>query len=259
MMSIPKYLTKIVESKQAEVAKLIESNPEAEFRGRISSLSGTIRPFSAALRSKPFNLIAEVKKASPSKGIIREAFDPIGIAKGFEQAGATALSVLTDAPFFMGDLSYISSIKSQVKLPILRKDFILDSIQILESGAAGADAILLIMSILTLDQATNLHQFARALGLSVLVEVHNSSELESALAIPGLELLGINNRNLDTFEVDLNTSFSLISKLSPELVWVSESGFDSNFQLEMARQSGFQAVLIGEGLARNPELIDFFK
>ncbi len=258
-MSIPKYLTQIVESKLGEIVTLKQRESELSLMQKISDTNREFRSFSDVLRRPGLNLIAEVKKASPSKGIIRDDFDPVKIATSFEKSGAAALSILTDTPFFMGELPYLAQIREAVHIPLLRKDFIMDPIQILESVLAGADAILLIMAILTPDQAQSLHSFARGLGLSVLVEVHTAEELTSALTISDIELLGINNRNLDTFEVDLETSFTLKSDNASNLVWVSESGYDSLFQLQMAKENGFNAVLIGEGLARHPEIIDFFK
>lgn len=257
-MSIPKYLTQIVASKTTEIADLKQQFSESSLTQRAKQSHSTKRSFFSALKSPGLSLIAEVKKASPSRGIIRSEFDPVQIAVDFEKKGARAISVLTDRPFFNGDLGYIQQIRDEVNVPILRKDFILDPIQVPESVLAGADAILLIMSILSINQAIELHQLATELGLSVLVETHTANEVEDALAIPGLQMIGINNRNLDTFEVDLTTSFDLISNHQSGLIWVSESGYDSPFQLELARNSGFDAVLIGEGLARNPELIDFF-
>jgi indole-3-glycerol phosphate synthase len=201
------------------------------------------------------SLIAEVKKASPSAGIICHDFDPVRIAKEYEAAGASCLSVLTDEKFFQGSLDYLRQIRAAVKLPLLRKDFIIDERQILEAIEWGADAILLIVAILDDTRLRKFHSLAREAGLSVLVEVHDEAELERALAI-GAELIGVNNRDLKTFKVDLGTTERLAAKLfsSPATrhssLLVAESGIHTRADVERLVKCGAKAILVGESLMK---------
>jgi len=201
-------------------------------------------------------LIAEVKKASPSAGIIRPDFDPVRIAREYEAAGAACLSVLTDEKFFQGSLLHLQMIRSAVNLPLLRKDFIIDERQILEAVTHGADAILLIVRILDDKALKHLHRFAVGVGLDALVEVHDEAELDRALAI-GARLIGANNRDLDTFEVDLGVTERLAAKIArhpeaKEKLVVAESGIHSRADAARAQRAGAGAILVGEALLKNP-------
>ncbi len=198
-------------------------------------------------------LIAEVKKASPSKGIIREDFDPAKIAAIYESAGATCLSVLTDAPYFQGQDDYLVAVRNAVSLPVLRKDFMLDPYQIIESRALGADCVLLIMAALSDSQAAELNDLAVQLGMSVLVEVHDRDELERAIALhPGM--IGVNNRNLGTLVVDINTAHTLANDIPGECIKIAESGINTNEELTQLRESGYHAFLVGESLMRQDDI-----
>lgn len=194
-------------------------------------------------------VIAEAKKGSPSKGIIREDFDHRSIARGYADAGACALSVLTDKVFFQGDIRYIADIRSDISIPILRKDFIIDSYQLTEAKAFGADSVLLIAAALGKNQLNDLHNEAYELGLECLVEVHSEAELES-LNLSIVKIVGINNRNLEDFSVDLATSIRLAPLIPSEIVIVSESGISSRADIELLIHNGIHGVLIGESLMR---------
>ena len=251
-------LDTIVEQKKLEVAKLPERIIAAgDLRDALLE-RGERRDFLAALR-KPragnVALIAEVKKASPSKGIICKDFDPVRIAKEYEAAGASCLSVLTDEKFFQGSLDYLRQIRAAVKLPLLRKDFIIDERQILESVEWGADAILLIVAILDDARLKRFHDLATEVGLTVLVEVHDEAELDRATAI-GAQLIGVNNRDLKSFKVDLTTTGRLAAKLfrtpdpgpqTPRLL-VAESGIHNRADVEQVAKGGARAILVGESL-----------
>jgi indole-3-glycerol phosphate synthase len=205
-------------------------------------------------------LIAEVKKASPSAGVIRPDFDPVAIARQYEAAGADCLSVLTDEKFFQGSLEYLKQIRQAVELPLLRKDFIIDARQILEAIEWGADAILLIVAILKDEQLKHFHSLARAAGLASLVEVHDESELDRAMAV-GAELIGVNNRDLKTFKVDLATTECLAARLfspspvtrNPSLL-VAESGIHTRADVERLARYGASAILVGESLMRHTDI-----
>ncbi len=197
-------------------------------------------------------VIAELKKASPSKGLIRPDFDVQSLATALEQAGAAALSVLTDKQFFQGSLHNLELASQSVSIPCLRKDFMVDDFQLLEARAHRADAILLIVAALTQDELVTLHRRARELQLDVLVEVHSAAELDRALAA-GCDLIGVNNRNLHTFQVDLNTSLQLAKRIPANVVKVAESGIESAADVIRLRDAGFDAFLIGETLMRAPE------
>lgn len=198
-------------------------------------------------------LIAEVKKASPSKGVIRENFDPVQIAKEYESAGACCLSVLTDEPYFQGHDSYIKLIKDSVSLPILRKDFMIDTYQIFESKYLGADCVLLIMAALEDAQAEDLYHTAKELGLDVLTEVHDAEELQRAIAL-NVEMIGINNRNLKTLEVTLQTSLDLAHQMPTNVTRISESGIYKNDDIVMLQEAGFKGFLVGESLMRQKDI-----
>ncbi len=205
------------------------------------------------LGPEALGLIAEVKKASPSAGVIAETFDPVAIAHSYEAAGAHALSVLTDREFFQGDLAYLSRIRSQVTLPVLRKDFIIHEAQIAEASVAGADAVLLIVAALEQARLEALYEEAMCLHLDVLVEVHDEEELDRAIDL-GAALIGINNRNLSTFQVDLATTERLSEEVPEGVILVCESGIKTRIDCQRAFDSGCNAILVGETLMRAPDV-----
>jgi len=241
-------LDTIVARKKEEVAVLKKDG--------IRSPEGEVKPprgFIRALTTAPWvAIIAEAKKASPSKGVIQPDFDPARIAVRYEQGGAHAMSVLTDVDFFQGHLDYLVLVRKSVGLPVLRKDFIIDSLQIDEAHAFGADAILLIAAILDTQQLHDFRQQAEEMGMDVLVEVHNEQEVESALAA-GSRLIGINNRNLKDFSVDLSTTFRLQQEIPAEIPLVSESGISTVDDIRKLLHNGVTAALIGESLMRSGE------
>jgi len=197
-------------------------------------------------------LIAEVKKASPSKGLIRADFDPVQIAKTYEAAGASAISVLTDEKYFQGRLEYLTAVHDAVSLPTLRKDFIIDAYQVYESRAAKADAILLIVAALDAGRLRDLMALATELGMASLVEAHSSEELDIALEVAA-RIIGINNRNLQTFETKLETTLELASRVPGDRVLVSESGIFTRSDVERLMAVGVDAILVGESLMREPD------
>jgi indole-3-glycerol phosphate synthase len=205
------------------------------------------RDFRAALLRRSPAIIAEIKKASPSKGVLREDFDPASLAQDYQQGGAAALSVLTDAPFFQGSLTHLSAARQAVNLPALRKDFTLEEYDVLEAAAHGADAILLIAAILDEKQIRNLRELAARWGMAAVVEVHNQRELTAALAA-GADIVGVNNRDLKTFEVALETSLRLAQNIPPGVLKISESGIHSPEDVRLLTDAGFTAFLVGEHL-----------
>lgn len=241
-------LQQILTVKRAEIAKLL---PREELLRAAAWQRNDFRPFAAAVNRGPdeLGLIAEIKKASPSAGVIAENFDPVAIAREYEAAGAHAISVLTDEQFFQGSLSFLAQVRSAVELPLLRKDFILHEVQIYEAVVAGADAILLIVAALEQEQLQALMQVAEACQLDALVEVHTQEEMERALEA-GAQFIGINNRNLTTFEVDLATTELLSEEATPEIVLVSESGLKTRADTQRVFASGCNAILVGESLMR---------
>jgi indole-3-glycerol phosphate synthase len=241
-------LEEILRAKREEIERL---RPRRDDLHRAALSRNDIRPFGSALKQGEGKvaLIAEVKKASPSAGVIVEAFDPLAIAKNYARAGVEAISVLTDEKFFQGHLSYLGLIREAVPQPLLRKDFILDPLQIMEAAAAGADAILLIVAALDQDQLVNLLETAVTYQLDALVEVHTLAELDRALETPA-QIIGINNRNLATFEVDLSVTEKLSEQVPEEIVLVSESGIRTAEDLARIKACGVDAVLIGEALMR---------
>jgi indole-3-glycerol phosphate synthase len=200
-------------------------------------------------------LIAEVKKASPSKGIIRADFDPVRIASTYEQSGATCISVLTDQPYFKGADEDLESVKKSCHLPVLRKDFILSPYQIIESRALGADCILLIMAALDDATAATLYKKATELDMDVLVEVHDAAELERAMKLDPM-MIGVNSRNLKTLEVNLQTAFELINLIPRTILRVAESGISTHAQLQSLFEAGYDAFLVGESLLSKPDISD---
>jgi indole-3-glycerol phosphate synthase len=250
-------LDKIVAVKREEVARL-NAHPRALGHENLlwaTKAFGARRDFADALRYPRrgnIALIAEVKKASPSAGVIRPDFDPVRIAKDYEAAGASCLSVLTDERFFQGSLKFLQQIRDAVRLPILRKDFIIHERQILESIEAGADAILLIVAILSDEDLRCFHKVARSAGLAVLVEVHDETEMRRALAAEA-EIIGINNRDLKTFTVDLATTEKLAKQAAGKIL-VAESGINTRADVERLERCGAQAILVGESLMRAENL-----
>jgi indole-3-glycerol phosphate synthase len=253
-------LEKIVWEKDREVASARERVPLEQLKKQVAELPAP-RDFLAALRSacrKPA-VIAEVKKASPSKGVIREDFDPVAIAQGYAAGGASCLSVLTDKPFFQGGFEVLVQVRQVVDLPLLCKDFILSPYQLYQARAAGADAALLIAAILTDVDMAYLLKVARSLGLAVLVEVHDAAELERVLGLDGVQLIGINNRNLATFDTDLATTEQLTERYGAQIrakgaLLVSESGLFSRDDLDRVQSAGADAVLVGESLMRQSDV-----
>ncbi len=249
-------LDDIMEHKRAEVEAARRAVPEADLRRRIADRDDTLRGFARALRARhaagATTIIAEVKKGSPSKGVIRPDFDPLEIAATYEKSGATCLSVLTDERFFLGHLSYLTRIRQQVRLPLLRKDFICDPYQLWEARAAGADAVLLIAAALSLTQLRELGALAEELGMDVLLEIHDEAELEIALQTPA-ELIGINNRNLKTFVTDLGVTERLTPRIPHDRFVVSESGIRSREDIVRLTGHGAKAFLVGESLMREAD------
>jgi indole-3-glycerol phosphate synthase len=254
-MNTPDILERIVAVKREEVARARKTRDAASLR-REAQARGELRDFVGALRSRVTRgdsaVIAEVKKASPSKGVLREAFDPTAIAIGYAQHGAACLSVLTDERFFQGSAAYLKQARAACTLPVIRKDFIVDPYQIDEARAMGADAILLIVA--CLDDA-RLHDFeaqAMALGMAVLVEVHDAAELERALVLR-TPLVGINNRNLRTFDVSLDTTIGLLPAIPRDRIVVTESGIGAAVDVARMRAHGVHTFLVGEAFMRRPE------
>lgn len=254
------YLDRIVVTKREETAKLAErlsiDNALASI-GKMPPTKGFARALTAG-RKRDMGLIAEVKKASPSKGLIRPDFDPVQIALAYEEAGADCLSVLTDEPYFQGKGEYLQAVRKAVSLPLLRKDFIVDELQIYEARLLGADAILLIAAILTPEQISSYMRTAASIGLDSLIEVHSEEEMKQVLDLDLAEgaLIGINNRDLHTFETSL-TATETLSKLVPGGVPViSESGISGVEDIEFLRNTGAKGVLIGEYFMRQNDIRD---
>ncbi len=246
-------LDKIVNTKLQEIASAKAKLPEQELRAMAGD-APPVRNFFAALAAPgPIRLIAEVKKASPSKGVIRADFDPVAIARTYEQNGATCISVLTDAPFFQGSLEYLRAIRQHVRLPLLRKDFILDTYQLWEARCAGADAVLLIAECLDDCQLRKLHQSAIALGLTPLVEFYEEANLERVLDA-GATLIGVNNRDLRTFQTDLEHVIRMRQRIPADRVLVGESGIHGRADALRLEQAGIQAMLVGEHLMASDDV-----
>ena len=244
-------LDRIIEVKRGEVRIAQESVSLEELRLQASTRDS--RDFVGALRAKHAEgkpaIIAEVKKASPSKGILRENFVPADIAKSYEQGGAACLSVLTDAQFFKGSVAYLEEARAACSLPVLRKDFIVDAYQILEARAMGADCILLIAAALQPSQMRDLEAYAHSLGLAVLVEVHDRDELEQSLTLK-TPLIGVNNRNLRTFETSIETTIGMLDMVPEDRIVVTESGILSRVDVERLRAMDVQTFLVGEAFMR---------
>ncbi len=244
-------LREILDSKRLEIEALL---PKQETLRQQALLRDDFRGFARALARREdgsLGLIAEIKKASPSVGVIADEFSPAEIARRYEAAGADCISVLTDAPYFQGRLEYLQVVRDACELPLLRKDFILHEVQIYEAVCAGADAILLIVAALPVGELDRLMRVAHNFQLDVLVEVHTLPEMERALAA-GAELIGINNRNLTTFEVDLATTDRLAEEVPSEVTLVSESGLKTAEDARLVAEAGADAILVGETLMRCP-------
>ena len=240
--------TKVLEVDQAKSIKSID-----EIKDEINQNSKP-RDFIGAIKDKHQNnlpaVIAEIKKASPSKGVIRSNFNPDSIAKSYELGGAACISVLTDKEYFQGDPSFIEVVKNNCSLPVLRKDFIIDSYQVYESRALGADCILLIASALNIDELKKFESIANDLGMSVLVEAHNEEELQKSILLD-TPLVGINNRNLKTFEVSLNTSIDLVSRIPNNRIPITESGIFKHSDIKLMNDNKIFTFLVGEAFMRD--------
>lgn len=251
----PEILTKILAHKEKEVADKQQRVPLAQMQEWVKDAE-TKRPFEAMLRAavaadKP-GVIAEIKRASPSKGVLREDFDPMAIAKSYQFGGATCLSVLTDSEFFKGGGPVLEFARRSCSLPVLRKDFIIDPYQVYESRVLSADCMLLIVAALNDEHLETLYQLGKELNLDILVEVHNEEEFDRALKLAPT-LLGVNNRNLHTFEVDLDITLRLKDKLPSECVLVTESGIHTQDDVKKMRDNGIDLFLVGEAFMRAPD------
>ncbi len=253
-------LQRILDRKAEEIAERSARVPLDALRARLADASPP-RGFGAAIEAKRSAglpaVIAEVKKASPSKGVIRADFDPAAIARSYEAAGAACLSVLTDIDFFQGADAYLQQARAACALPVLRKDFTIDPYQIVEARVLGADCILLIVAALDDDQLSSLYREAVAVGLDVLVEVHDGDELRRALALPAIDgreaLIGVNNRNLRTFEVSLDTTLSLLDAMPAGRPLVTESGIATRDDVQRMRDAGVGSFLVGESFMRDAD------
>ncbi|MBI3814428.1 MAG: indole-3-glycerol phosphate synthase TrpC [Nitrospinae bacterium] len=266
-------LSKIIKTKKEEIEYLKTKIPLSELKAKLRDMEGT-RGFLNAISPSPTphlkgvrdagegeknsrqpatKIIAEIKKASPSKGIIREDFDPLKIAEIYQENGASAISVLTDKPFFLGDIEYLSKVKAVVTLPLLRKDFIIGEYQVFESRANGADAFLLIAAVLGKNQMEDYMSLGIEMGMSALIEVHTKEDIEKALSA-GANLIGINNRDLSTFKVDIKTTEKLIQYIPDSVTVISESGIEKRDDIVYLQGIGADAFLIGEALMRERDI-----
>ena len=254
-------LDKIVAVKHMEVNRLYELGVYDDLKSQALEL-GASSSFYQALKQQRVSLIAELKKASPSKGMIRPDFNPELLAREFQKAGASALSVLTDEQFFQGSLKNLERARDCVSIPLLRKEFVIDPIQIYEAKVSGASAVLLIASILTVDKAQSLINVAKECQLDVLMEVHNLTELEMIRTLDGLAIVGVNNRDLTTFQTDIQNVLTLAPLIrdffGEDVCVVAESGYSMSSQIQQLEDEGIDAVLIGEGLATHPDLLSFW-
>lgn len=255
-------LDKILATKQEEIqsrrAQVSLAEQEAVAQRKAGERRGFIAAMEARIRQQQHAVIAEVKKASPSKGLIRSDFDPPQIARQYEEAGATCLSVLTDEQYFQGHNDYLVAARQAVQLPVIRKDFIIDRYQVAEAGAIGADCILLIVSALPEAKIRELSAVAADLALDVLVEVHDDAELDIALNC-GFKLIGVNNRNLHTFETDLETTLRLAERVPDDRLLVTESGIATAGDVKTMTDKGIYGFLVGETLMRKPDPRDAYK
>ncbi len=251
----PDILKKIIARKEEEIVECEKIIPYNKMMDQAYT-TGDTRDFFGALKAKADNkqnaIIAEIKKASPSKGVLREDFSPIEIAKSYEKAGASCLSILTDKDFFQGDNQYLIDAREAVSLPVLRKEFIISAYQVFEARAMGADCILLIVACLDDQTLENLAMLAISLRMDVLVEVHDKEELKRAQALR-LPMIGINNRNLRTFDVTLQTTIDLLQELDEETLVITESGILSPKDVALMHDNGIYSFLVGEAFMRQPD------
>lgn len=246
-------LEKIVATTRQKVAADQAIKPERELRAEIADVAAA-RDFYAALAAgAEVRLIAEVKRASPSAGLIREDFDPVAIATAYADAGAACISVLTDEPFFQGNLDYLRAIRQNVAVPLLRKDFIIDSYQLLEARAAGADCVLLIAECVSPAELRRLHDEAHQLGMQTLIELYDIENLDAVLAT-GTRLVGVNNRDLRTFKTDLHHTLKLRQLIPADRLVVGESGIVTAADVRLLGSGGVKAILVGESLMRQPDI-----
>ncbi len=255
MSDTPTVLRKIIARKQEEVAERKQQKPLEELRQALvhaPETRGFVQAIADRIEEGQAAVIAEIKKASPSKGVIREHFEPAELARSYERGGATCLSVLTDVDFFQGADHYLQEAREAVGLPVIRKDFVIDEYQVYESRALGADCILLIVAALEPEQLRALNTLAMEVGLDVLVEVHNLRELELALELPN-KLIGINNRNLHTFDVTLKTTYDLLPAIDSERIVVTESGILSPDDVWQMRSRRVHSFLVGEAFMREDD------
>ena len=249
-MKVKTILERIINFKKVEVEKRKSFTPLKSF---IDKIPKERRDFKSALKDGNISVIAEIKRHSPSRGLLCEEFDHISIAKVYEKNGASAISVLTDAKYFWGTNAYLTEVKKEVSLPVLRKEFILDPYQIYESAYIGADAILLITKILELGQLEEFIKIANQLGLSCLVEASSKKELQRVFTTSA-EIIGINNRNLETFQTSINTSLDLKKSIPEKYITVSESGISERIHIGILEEAGFDSVLVGETLIKQQEI-----
>ncbi|MDY0137158.1 MAG: indole-3-glycerol phosphate synthase TrpC [Thiomicrospira sp.] len=254
-MTTPTILNKINARKRAEIEaglKQVSLEQMQVFAAQAEAPRGFVASMQRKLAAGQSAVIAEIKKASPSKGVLRDPFDPVAIAKSYEQHGAACLSVLTDVDFFQGSVDYLKQARAAVALPVIRKDFIIDVYQVYEARAMAADCILLIAASLSDDKMAELAELAQQLGMDVLIEVHDGEELSRALKIP-LPLIGVNNRNLHTFEVSLQTTLDLLAQIPQDRIVVTESGILSADDVALMRKHRVNSFLIGEAFMRAPD------
>jgi indole-3-glycerol phosphate synthase len=250
---MPTILDKIVATKRSEIDRARAAVPESELRAQLADAPPVRNFFAALAAGPPIRLIAEVKKASPSAGVIRADFEPVAIAKIYEAHGASCLSVLTDEEYFQGSLEYLKQVRAAVKLPVMRKEFVLDTYQVLEARTAGADAVLLIAECLDDCNLRKLFNEICELGMSPLVELYDEENLERVFNA-GATLIGINNRDLRTFRVDLDHTIRMRDRVPDECVLVGESGIKTNDHVRRLEAAGVDAILVGESLMREPDI-----
>jgi len=246
-------ISQIIEEKKKSIEASKAKRPQALLMKELEGFSGHHRFSKEISKEHHINLIAEVKHASPSRGILRKEFDPAKIASSYKMNGASAISVLTEEKFFLGNLEHIKKVKSSSNLPVLRKDFIVDDYQIYESALSGADAVLLIADILSKEELKSFYSISKKLGLDALVEVHNEEDLKKALDI-GSRIIGINNRDLHTFNVDIAVTTRLIKAIPEGKIIVSESGIKSHEDVMFLKSLGVNAVLIGEAFMKASDI-----
>lgn len=241
---MPGFLDRIIERKKLEISEL--NKKRSQFNGRTSQPRGFRE---SLVKGESLAIIAEVKKASPSRGVIRSDFDPVAIACAYQAGGADAVSVLTDVSFFQGSAEYLTRIRENLKLPVLRKDFIIDQLQVEETAVLNADGMLLIAAALDDFQLKDLYEAAVGLGIDPLVEVHNVDELDRVMSLNPI-IIGINNRNLQTFKTEISVTLDLIKRIPSSSVVVAESGIENGVQAKILKAAGVSALLVGESLMR---------